>query len=446
MKHNLGLDGLRGIAALNVAIYHFLLAVNLLGLDCFTQNNNLFLKPVFLVIGAVFFNGHLAVIVFFVLSGYVLSLPYYNNREDLVLKKRIWGRYLRLNIPIVFATLISYLIYKSNLYFNIDAAKISGSLFISDFNNPISLSTLFEESFYKSILFGYRTLVPQLWTLNIEFIGSIYLLFYYVCKPKKFTGISSIFVFFYLYLTYHGGSIYFIAIFLGSFLNVVKIDNPSIKLLTLIIGLYFAAFQLNCIFYNFLPDITLGNARLFESDKFYNTIGALLITAAVANGVGRNFLQHKIIQFLGRISFSLYILHFSVLCSISCYFYITHAQTSILIFINFIIFLAICFIASTLFEKYIDRPATKLSHKVSEFMSNEQARLIPEGGFKYSVYTAKINCWKKQALTYLLDIFREKKKQAHTEYEIKMVELYEQIEQLKNENNFLKRNSRELSR
>ncbi len=66
---------------------------------------------------SIFYNGHFAVLIFFVLSGYVLTMPYYNQDESSgVLSKRLWGRYLRLNIPIFFAISISYVVYVSGLY------------------------------------------------------------------------------------------------------------------------------------------------------------------------------------------------------------------------------------------------------------------------------------------------------------------------------------------
>ena len=99
------LDGLRGIAALIVMNSHFICAFfpylnSKFFPEIFGQSNSnsyliKFLQspPV-----SIFFNGHAAVCVFFVLSGYVLAIPFHQkNLEKLYL--RILSRYLRLNIP-----------------------------------------------------------------------------------------------------------------------------------------------------------------------------------------------------------------------------------------------------------------------------------------------------------------------------------------------------------
>jgi len=89
-------QGLRGIAALSVAICHFLAAfipTSLYGYypTLFSENST----PSFLfealtspIIG-IFYNGVTAVMIFFVMSGYVLTLPFFTKIKDYedILKK-----------------------------------------------------------------------------------------------------------------------------------------------------------------------------------------------------------------------------------------------------------------------------------------------------------------------------------------------------------------------
>ena len=58
---------------------------------------------------------------------------------------------------------------------------------------------------------------------------------------------------------------------------------------------------------------------------------------------------------------------------------------------------------------------------------------------KYGVHATQINAWKKQALAYMPDAFSDKVKQATTNHDIQLAELYEQIGRLKVENDFLKK-------
>lgn len=58
---------------------------------------------------------------------------------------------------------------------------------------------------------------------------------------------------------------------------------------------------------------------------------------------------------------------------------------------------------------------------------------------KYGIHSTQVNTWKKQALAYLPDIFKDKNRQKTTTDEMQLAELYEQIGRLKVENDFLKK-------
>lgn len=63
---------------------------------------------------------------------------------------------------------------------------------------------------------------------------------------------------------------------------------------------------------------------------------------------------------------------------------------------------------------------------------------IAEISSKYRVHATQINKWKKQSLEYLLAAFTDKKKPEES-HEKELAELYQQIGQLKVENDFLKK-------
>lgn len=96
-RHFKELDSVRGLAALSVVIYHFLLVFPLFESDTFHQSQfwliNIFkYSPV-----RVAYAGYEAVLLFFILSGFVLSLPFYLPRPvtySSFLIKRICRIYL----------------------------------------------------------------------------------------------------------------------------------------------------------------------------------------------------------------------------------------------------------------------------------------------------------------------------------------------------------------
>ncbi|WP_083821452.1 acyltransferase family protein [Legionella drancourtii] len=369
---NKNADGLRGVAAFSVAVAHFISAFLPMMAhknypQTFSENTSpsLFFEILTSPLISIFYNGHFAVLLFFVLSGYVLTFPYFTAEANILsLKRRLWGRYLRLNIPIACVIFLSFIVYQMGWYKNIPAAEISGSViwFKNFFAEQLTLKMAVNESIYDSLVFGKHTFIPSLWTLKIEFIGSIYVLAFFIVKPKERIIIPMILVFAILFLVHKEDSIYFYALFLGSLLNLMKL-NFRTRRLVFAIGFYLGAFQFECIAYDYLPEVLI-----WEKKAFYHTIGALFMALAIIKGFGEQFFQHKFIQFLGKISFSLYLIHFIILCSLSSALYLHFPQTQIMIALNFCLYVTFCLIASKIFELMVDKPAINLSHQFSSWL------------------------------------------------------------------------------
>jgi peptidoglycan/LPS O-acetylase OafA/YrhL len=370
------IHGLRGLAALTVTFGHFISAFAPLivykgawAYPHFLENKNpsLLFQILTSPICNIFYNGPFAVLVFFVLSGYVLTIPYFKNNR-LSLQQLLWGRYIRLSLPMAASIALSFLIYKLNFYSNFLASDISGSSWLKNFFPPgITLLTALKEASFSTLLFGKPILGPQLWTLRIEFIGSIYLLLFYLFKPQQKNILAAGLIMALLYFIHGKDSIYFMAIFFGSYLTYLPF-RKNMNRVIFILGFYFGAFQFQSCLYDFLPSIQIIHTEIFEKRPFYNTIGAVLITASIINGTGRNILESKIFQFLGNISFSLYLLHFMILCSLSCSLYLFLPHTKIFLLLNLIVYILFCFVSSKIFELYIDKKAIKLSHQFSHYI------------------------------------------------------------------------------
>jgi len=374
------LDGLRGLAALNVALAHFFGAFYsslmfksypyLTKPEVEPSNLFIFLQSPFMNI---FYNGHFAVLIFFVLSGYVLSIPFYKNytNKSSILTKRLLGRYIRLNLPVAASILISYFILTNNLYYNIEVKMVSeydNKWFYGFFTEIKTFSFMLKSLFYDAIVNKNEYFNVPLWTIYIEFIGSIFLLLFYIIVPKTSKKIEFMLIFFLfgvLYYFYKTDSIYFISIFLGAMLHHIKYLSKKAIFVFACIGLYFGAYQFDNIIYNYLPAINYNEAILFDQKTFYNTIGAFFLVLVTIHGFASKFFTSKILLFLGKISFSLYLIHFIILCSVSSYFYV-YFSTNILL--NLLLFITILIILSTIFYKSVDKTAIKLSHWFSQFL------------------------------------------------------------------------------
>jgi peptidoglycan/LPS O-acetylase OafA/YrhL len=372
---NKSADGLRGIAALNVAISHFFAAFlpmmlhkNYPTIFASSSNTDSFFTLLTSPFVSTLYNGHFAVFIFFVLSGYVLTLPYYSeiNHSKKILLKRLLGRYLRLNIPIIIAVFLSYSVYKLGLYSNIRSAEISGSTnwLKNFFPSDITLLSTIKEGFYQAIFFSKNTLIPPLWTLKIEFLGSIYILLFYILKPKKYFLISSVIALSLIHFIHKEDSIYYFSIFFGSLLYNIK-NITKYRLFIFLFGFYFGGFQFNSFIYDYLPNLNFYSFDIWDRKNIYNAVGAVLITLSIVQGFGSKIFENSAAQFLGRISFSIYLLHFIVLCSLSSFVYIHLPQSKLFLFLNFILYLFICFLVSIVFESVIDKKSVRISHAFS---------------------------------------------------------------------------------
>ncbi|MBM3857189.1 MAG: acyltransferase [Verrucomicrobia bacterium] len=372
---NKNADGLRGIACLAVALNHFVGAFFPTLLyrvypDSFLKAAHpSFFETVFsLPAMTLFYNGSFPVMIFFVLSGYVLAAPYYHPNHDTTrLHRRLWGRYLRLNIPIATSILISFFVYQCHGYFNTSAAmEISPSQpWLRTFFQPgVSQMTALQDMIWQSLALGEATFNPVYWSLKAEFIGSIYLLIFYIITPKRWQFLFLLLLMWLIYFFDRTTStpVFIYAILLGSLLNLIRVPK-NFYLLFVIIGIFFGALQEASPFYHIFPPVLK-----WYRPYFYNAIGALFITGPIVQGFGTKFFQSRAMQFLGTISFPLYLLHFIVLCSFSCWLYLILPQQPIMLALNFALYLLVAISLSLLFEKYVDQPAIKLAHHFTSFL------------------------------------------------------------------------------
>jgi peptidoglycan/LPS O-acetylase OafA/YrhL len=172
---------------------------------------------------------------------------------------------------------------------------------------------------------------------------------------------------------YQQESIYFYVIFAGAMLNVIRPGRKAMLAIAMF-GLYFGCFQFETPVYDFLPPLQVFGLQLWEKKDFYNALGAVLLTAAVTQGFGKSFLEHRFIQFLGRISFPLYLIHFIVLCSLACRMYLHFPRSPLYLAFEFVVYVLACVLVASIFERYVDKNAIRLAHRATSRLFKTQSR------------------------------------------------------------------------
>ena len=224
----------------------------------------------------------------------------------------------------------------------------------------MNIVNAFNSSIYKGIIYGDDNFIPPLWTIKIEFLASILLLSYLIFtfnKDQKFT--LPLFLIFLTYI-FKNEALYYYLFVAGAFLKFIPNLKKSYYSFLVIISTYFISFQ-NSIHYKILSEIQYH----FPQRTLYHGIGSIILVYCVRQGFLNKYLKSRINLFLGKISFSLYLIHHLILCSVISLLYI---KTNLSIY-SFVILYFLYVACSVLFSFFIldkvDNFGMSLSKKIS---------------------------------------------------------------------------------
>ena len=171
------LEGLRGIAAAVVVMYHLVLGFTRKGVGVVPHGHGNW--DVVIQFGLGMLNGSAAVAVFFVLSGFILSLPFSKDRSIGRITVAMLKRWPRLAMLTTIACLFAWaLIWISQDNYKAAAHVIGTNWMATHGNSPIEghpdmgWFEAVREGLYKVFLFGDVHFDSPLWTMRIELFGS----------------------------------------------------------------------------------------------------------------------------------------------------------------------------------------------------------------------------------------------------------------------------------
>ena len=292
------LDGLRGWGALTVLLGHAFVEVFPVS-DA--SRTTLFKIPIF--------NGTLAVWIFFVVSGFSLSIHFCENKNMADLRKMFVGRYFRLAIPIVITCLLVYLSFSFGLIPGHDDKLPRFQSFYS-MTEPSLFETI-RFSVYR-VFFSYdsnESLIPPLWTMQYEIWGSfaIFSLLALIGTLKKRFVIYPV-VLLIVYKIHPMYSAFLVGLcFAEAYaLDIFSTHKPRLHALS-----------------TFLMIPTLYSMTLLpgQDHKFYLVTASLFVFCVIANNRMADFFSNRFSRFLGTISFPLYLIHIPVFAVLSLRLY-----------------------------------------------------------------------------------------------------------------------------
>lgn len=367
------LDGLRGLAALVVLLHHSLLlrpelvepyrdppADNVLGVVWWFSYTPLH----------VLWDGSVAVMIFFVLSGFVLALPFARGRVPLW-RSYYPSRILRLYVPVWAAVFLAVAVTMT-----IPRAPASAvSDWVSGHSSTLSIAGIARDALLVWNP-GYSN--SALWSLRWEVIFSLMLPVYlWVAIRWKWSlrlKIASVAAVIFISAlvgpadrTYQLGMFFHLGTFavgvllawewprLGKVLNAASTSRPAVMWAAALLALYsyWAVYSLG----NYdVPTVIVATSRMLQ------VLGAgLLVVLSARSGWWATFMNFRLLQWLGSRSFSLYLVHEPLVVAAGNFGALINAPYAL----SIITVMSLSLLVAELFFRLIERP----SHSASAFIA-----------------------------------------------------------------------------
>jgi peptidoglycan/LPS O-acetylase OafA/YrhL len=332
------LDTLRGVASIQVLLSHSMLAF-FIGPAFASPSSGTLLG--YLAASPLFFfiDGASAVCIFFVLSGYVLTPAFAHSRATN--GAIIGSRFIRLGIPAIAGCGFSAVLFQFFGHYNEIAGPIAKSWWLSENWRPAADLWFLKDAVVNGIIVGFQnssilqwfgfpasslspmadSYVTPLWTLSIEFYGSILVLF--LVRTRSWTllilaGVILSRTYLLCFIVGHTAARFD----LGGNKRLVSWPTAAAACaIGMIVCLYshfrnpgpIAMFCARSV--QLLPPCPLG-----KPEYLMRVYGASLLTIGIMQCAPmRTFLAHKWLRTLGRLSFPIYLTHWPIIFGVASF-------------------------------------------------------------------------------------------------------------------------------
>jgi peptidoglycan/LPS O-acetylase OafA/YrhL len=388
------LETIRGLAAMQVLLLHFFAAF---------APNLVFSPPADAVVARYvhlsplyfLYDGYSAVYIFFVLSGYVLTRSFERHLGQP--SRQILARAIRLGLPAMAATLVAVTVMLIFGRPNVQAGGLSGSAWLAtQWNVDLSIVSIVKDGTINALFLGYsglpgvaflarwqqpfeQSFVMPLWTLSIEFYGSLIVLGLCWCARRSrrlwwvAVLLGAIFVIRSAYICF------FIGHLLAAF-NRAERPAPVSRLLP-VFSIVFGVFL--CVLAEvwqpaWLRSLCADPTYLLFPGQFapmqQKTFGAVLVLVGIIDlQLARRFLSRPWLVARSRLSFPLYLVHWPILFGPSAaFFLLLNGTVGIELARIGAIVAGICLaLVGSMFFLPVDRRALELSRRLRKRMPGE---------------------------------------------------------------------------
>lgn len=376
------LEGLRGVAASIVVFYHILLifypnVIYGLGTEFSSPQHMRFEDDLQGSLFGGLYSGLFAVSVFFVLSGFVLTIGFFMTGYDRIIKKLAAKRYVRLMIPALVSVLLAFTIIATGLssYREQAASIVGGGSANIQWNFVPNLFEAIKQGVWSIFVTGEDSYNKVLWTMKYEFIGSfaVFIIALVFGRAKyRFYVYAALLVA--LFNTWYVGFIFGMILADLCAHNRLEIKVKSKRALIVAIlfigGLLIGGYPVAAVEGTPYAILHIESLTVIENTSLYLGVAATMLVAAILMSKRLSLaFAHKSLVMIGRYTYSLYLTHILVLLTLTTFLFVSlshYVGYNKAVFFAVILSSPVIIGGAWLFERYVDRPSINLSNRLAE--------------------------------------------------------------------------------
>lgn len=360
------LNGLKGLCAISISVFHYLLAFapfGYIGFSSGIEAENWFTYYFSYFPYSILSNASFPLYIFFALIGFFPAYHYFINHDQEWVKRQAIVRYFRFMPPIFICCLLVFVASQFKVFYAVELGQLLNNTFdLCFYTAPFNFLDAIQVGLFEALFRGEGTFNSVFWCMGIILTGSyiIYaiLIFFGALRHRHYLYLIFFALSFYspMYTAFLAGLV--VADFLSQQHPFLEKKKEKYAFIALVIGLV-------C---GFFPEVLLPWSGLVYT--LYG-VGSFFVLLAIGMSLKmQNILQHPFLTKCGDYSFSMIIAHFPLMYTFPSWLFIKaygNGNYLFAIIVSFVSFILISAIGTVLFQKLVGRLPVFVSNKVYNF-------------------------------------------------------------------------------
>lgn len=248
--------------------------------------------------------------VFFVISGFVLSIKYFQKEAYDTITRDVVKRYFRLMPPVLCTEVVVYILMRWGSFRNVDVANLTGSKeFLGAFNQfTPNLIGCIKEALFSVYLTGSNDYISSLWTMRYEYLGAI-LVLSAICVFRKNPWRWLFYIVFLI-----GFSNFYNYFVIGMLIADLYYNYDTVRIIK--------KYKIIHVGVVVLGWLMVSMTDLNDSDKYSRVIWGIGIILFMLGFLSSKMIEklfgNRLMRYGGRISYATYIVQWPIIETFSC--------------------------------------------------------------------------------------------------------------------------------